>query len=74
MACCKNVGPADRFVRALLGVAALALAITALDLAEGRIAGVGVAIVGVVLILTAVAGICPLYLPLRLSTCKVASK
>ncbi|MFO0873557.1 MAG: DUF2892 domain-containing protein [Phycisphaerales bacterium] len=66
---CKNVGTVDRVIRALIGVTALVLAFTAFHLTEGAIAGIVAAIIGVVMLLTAALATCPLYVPLKLSTC-----
>lgn len=71
---CKNVGTADRVARALVGIVALVLAMTTLGAMEGRALGIGAAVAGAVMLLTALLGFCPLYIPLKLSTCKVASR
>jgi hypothetical protein len=69
MKMCKNVGPVDRAVRAVLGVAGLVLAFAKFDVLEGGIVGVIAAAFGVIMLLTAAIGMCPLYLPLKISTC-----
>lgn len=69
---CKNVGMVDRIVRLVLGGAALGAAFLALDVQTGATAGVIAAAAGVILLGTAAIGICPLYMPLRVSTCKVS--
>lgn len=74
MASCKNVGRADRAMRALIGVGALALAFTTLGAGDGAILGIAAAVLGVVMLATAAAGFCPLYWPIKLSTCRVAPK
>jgi hypothetical protein len=66
----KNVGGADRAVRLVLGVAALAVAFLMLDAAKASVPGIIAAAAGGVFILTALVGFCPAYLPLKLSTCK----
>jgi hypothetical protein len=61
----RNMGLADRLIRA-----ALAVAVAALILA-GVLTGVAAIVLGVlggVLLLTSVVGVCPLYLPFGLST------
>ena len=58
----KNVGGLDRTVRMLLGIV---LGLT--GLAYGSLLGV---ILGVILILTAIFGMCPLYSLLGISTAK----
>jgi len=71
MSVCKNVGPVDRGLRALIGIVALVIAFTSLGVMDGSIAGIIAAAVGAVMLLTAALGLCPLYVPLGLSTCKV---
>jgi hypothetical protein len=71
---CKNVGTADRAVRALIGIAALVLAFTTLGVMAGAVWGIVAAVVGVVMLGTAALGICPAYMPFKISTCKVASR
>ncbi len=70
MALCKNVGTVDRAIRGLVGVVALVLAFTMLNVMEGAIGGIVAAGVGAIMLLTAAIGMCPLYLPIGLSTCK----
>ncbi|MFO0963692.1 MAG: DUF2892 domain-containing protein [Phycisphaerales bacterium] len=74
MALCKNVGSVDRGLRALVGVVALVLAFTQLQVTSGAVAGIVAAAVGVVMLLTAALGMCPLYIPLGLTTCKTAAR
>lgn len=74
MPLCKNVGSVDRIVRAVIGVVALAVAFSSLRIMEGGIAGIIAAAVGVIMLLTAAIGVCPLYVPLKLSTCKALRK
>lgn len=71
MQMCKNVGPADRVIRALIGVIALVLAFTKLNVMSGSLVGIVAAAVGVIMLGTAAIGMCPLYLPFKLSTCKL---
>lgn len=71
---CKNVGRIDRAFRAMLGLVALALAFTVFHVMDGNVPGLIAAAVGVVMLGTAAVGVCPLYLPFTLSTCKVPSK
>lgn len=66
---CRNVGGVDRAIRALLGVGAIAYGAMGLGAMDGNVAGIVVAGVGVVLVLTAALGFCPAYLPIKLSTC-----
>lgn len=74
MALCKNVGSVDRGVRALIGVIALVLAFTTLGVMTGSLWGIVAAMVGVVMLGTAAMGMCPLYIPFKLSTCSTSSR
>jgi hypothetical protein len=67
---CKNVGMMDRTARGLIGVTALILAFTVFHVTQAEIPGVIAAVVGVVMLLTAAIGMCPLYVPMKISTCK----
>ncbi|MFZ2873746.1 MAG: DUF2892 domain-containing protein [Phycisphaerales bacterium] len=69
---CRNVGGADRAVRLVIGIVALVLAFTMLGVTGGAAMGIAAAVVGAIMLLTAALGMCPLYLPLKLSTCRVA--
>ena len=71
---CTNVGTADRAVRAVIGIVALVLAFTTLGVMAGAVWGIIAAVVGVVMLGTAALGMCPAYMPFKISTCKVASK
>ena len=66
-----NVGSADRFLRIVLG---LALIIVPFAMSGGIFDGmsmkIGAAVVGAVLVVTALAGRCPLYSLFGISTCK----
>ncbi len=68
---CKNVGTTDRAVRAFAGIGAIIIAAAALELSAGNASGIVVAAAGAVLILTAALGVCPAYIPLKITTCKV---
>lgn len=74
MNCCKNVGAVDRAVRIVIGIVAIVLAFTTLGVASGAAAGIAAVLFGVVMLGTAAMGVCPLYVPLKLSTCKVGVK
>lgn len=63
----RNIGTADRVIRFLLGLGLLG----AIFLVEGNIRWFG--LIGLVPLLTAVVGTCPLYSLLRLSTCPTAT-
>ena len=63
----KNMGTTDRALRVLLAVLVLVLYLL------HKISGVAAIILGIlalVFLLTSLAGFCPLYLPLKLSTRK----
>lgn len=68
---CKNVGPIDRTIRLVIGLVALVAAFAFLDVQTGSITGVIAAVLGVIMLGTAALGMCPLYLPFKLSTCRV---
>lgn len=61
----QNVGTVDRVIRVILGLAIIGLGI-------GFKSWLGV--IGLVPLLTAAIGWCPLYLPFGISTCKVKSR
>jgi hypothetical protein len=61
----KNVGGADRVARAVIGLVILAL---------GLIFETWWGLLGMIPLLTAVAGRCPAYLPLKISTCKTSKE
>jgi len=58
----KNIGGTDKAVRLILGIALLSL----LFILNGNIRYIG--LVGLIPILTAFIGFCPLYLPFGLNT------
>lgn len=68
MAVCRNVGAVDRSIRAIIGVIALVAAFTALGVMSGSLPGIIAAVAGVVMLGTALVGMCPLYVPFKLST------
>jgi hypothetical protein len=59
----QNVGSADRVVRVVIGLALLSL----IWLLHGNMRWLG--LIGLVPLLTAVVGFCPLYLPFGIRTC-----
>ncbi len=63
----KNMGSADRIVR-LVVVAVIAILIAAKTLTGG--AAVVLGIIALVMLLTALMGFCPLYVPFKISTAK----
>ncbi|MDD2252200.1 MAG: DUF2892 domain-containing protein [Dehalococcoidales bacterium] len=59
-----NMGTADRTIRAILGIAALVIALF-------FVAGVWdivLYIFGAIMVITAALGVCPLYIPFNIST------
>jgi hypothetical protein len=67
-----NVGTVDRAVRLVLGAALVAAAIfSGLAFFDGAVLKYGAVVVGLVLAVTAVVRICPLYSALGVRTCKV---
>jgi hypothetical protein len=61
-----NVGRVDRIARALIGVVLMGIAIFGV---LSTTAAIGLGLAGAVLVGTAMAGFCPLYQLLGLSTC-----
>ncbi len=62
----RNMGGVDRGIRALIGLALIAWGFLGME-GTGRWIAVGV---GLIPLLTALVGFCPLYLPLGISTRK----
>ncbi len=63
----KNMGPADRIIRAVIGVVFLVL------LLAGRVTGTAAIVLGiltVILLATSITGVCPAYGPFHISTLK----
>jgi Inner membrane protein YgaP-like, transmembrane domain len=63
----KNMGTVDRVIRILIAVAILILKLT--NVISGTF-GVVLLVLAGILVLTSLVGICPLYVPLGLSTKK----
>ena len=61
----RNIGTTDKIIRVLVGLALLVMGI-ALKSWWG--------VIGVLPVLTAFVGICPAYIPFRISTCKTRAK
>ena len=61
----KNMGTVDRVVRILAAVAVLALYLT--HVISGPVAIV-LGVIAAVFVVTSFVGVCPLYIPLKLST------
>ena len=63
----KNMGTADRVLRLLAGALILVMYLT--HVISGGLAAV-LGVIAAVLILTSFVGVCPAYLPLKISTLK----
>ena len=61
-----NMGSTDRIIRVVLGIILLAVGFFSL----GGVWGIVLGIVGVILLVTAAIGWCPLYLPFKINTRK----
>ena len=63
----KNMGTIDRIIRVVLAVIVVVLYLT------GQVTGTAAIILGVlaaIILVTAAIGVCPLYVPIKLSTIK----
>lgn len=67
----KNMGPADRIVRILVAIVIIVLYFT--NQITGT-AAIAFGVLAAIFVVTGVAGICPLYLPFRISTGKKTSE
>ncbi|MEI2641750.1 MAG: DUF2892 domain-containing protein [Candidatus Nanopelagicales bacterium] len=63
-----NESSVDRIIRLVVGIVAL---VAAFAVGLGSLGGIILAVVGVVMLVTAAVGFCPLYRVFGLSTCKV---
>lgn len=70
----RNEGSIDRVIRVVVGVVLLAAAWFSLGLGTGELLGIIAAIVGAVLLITGLVGVCPAYCVLGLRTCPVDTK
>ncbi len=61
----RNMGSVDRIVRAVVGVAMLGLVVLGYVTSPWSVVA---AVLGIVLLVTAAVGFCPLYWPFRVST------
>lgn len=68
-----NVGGADRAIRLVAGLAALVVGMGLLGASRGEFAGIVVAGLGGLMLLTSAIRFCPAYLPIGFSTCKPRS-
>jgi len=64
----KNVGGIDRIIRAVVGIGLIYYAMSNLPGAEDWMVPAGV--VGFIVLLTAIFGFCPAYLPFGIKTCQ----
>ncbi|CAO3410669.1 Uncharacterized membrane protein Rmet_3714 [Azospirillum largimobile] len=63
---CRNMGPVDRALRAIVGLILISLTVVGLQTLWG--------LVGLVPLLTAVAGFCPAYTLLGIKTCRTEDR
>jgi hypothetical protein len=63
----KNMGGTDKVIRILIAIIFFLLYFT--GVVAGTLGGVLVAL-GVVFVITSLVGVCPLYLPFGINTCK----
>ncbi len=61
----KNVGNTDKVIRIVLAAVAAVLAFV---VGAGSVGGILLLVVAAVLLVTALVGTCPLYLPFRINT------
>lgn len=61
----KNMGYMDRSIRAVIGIAAVILAL----LFVGGVWGIVLWVVAAIMLITTVFGFCPSYFPFKISTC-----
>ncbi len=66
----KNVGGVDRIVRAVIGIALIGYAMSNLPGADSWMVPAG--IVGFIVLLSAIIGWCPTYMPFGINTCKIS--
>jgi len=69
-----NESSADRETRVFAGIAALIIAVVGLRLFKAEPAGIIVAVVGAVSLITGAIGFCPAYLIFGVSTCPLRGK
>lgn len=67
----RNVGGLDRWIRLLLGAPLVAAGLFVAGGTRGEPIGMIVALVGLVGVLTAITGRCPLYVPFGISTARI---
>ena len=70
----QNVGSIDKIVRFVLGAVLILAGLLALGGLSGSILGIIAAVVGVVLIVTAAIGWCPIWMALGINTHKSEEK
>lgn len=63
-----NESTVDRIIRLVIGIAAF---VAAFAVGIGTVGGIILAVVGVIMLVTAAVGFCPLYRIFGMSTCKV---
>jgi|WetSurMetagenome_2_1015567.scaffolds.fasta_scaffold1272699_1 hypothetical protein len=62
----KNMGSADRIIRAVLGIAAILIAL----FATSGVVDIILYVFAAIMIITSIIGTCPLYIPFHISTKK----
>ena len=60
----KNMGSADRTIRAIVGIAAILVAL----FVTAGVLDIILYIVAAIMIVTSLVGVCPLYIPFKIST------
>lgn len=65
----KNMGAADRIIRTLIAVV---IGVLFFKGVISGVLGVVLGILAIIFLATSLVGWCPMYLPLKLSTCKTA--
>ena len=60
----KNMGSTDRTIRAILGIAAIIIAL----FATSGVVDIILYIFAAIMIVTSLVGVCPLYIPFNIST------
>jgi hypothetical protein len=63
----KNMGTLDKTIRVIIAIAIAILVYT--DVITGTL-GIVLSIVAIVFLLTSLVGVCPLYMPFGINTCK----
>jgi len=62
----KNMGSTDRIIRAILGIAAILIAL----FATSGVVDIILYVFAAIMLITSLVGVCPLYIPFNISTKK----